>query len=511
MRQRHSPYSEDRLGNCGNTALPLDSEGGDQDLTDGRKERVRSLLTEAVTLLCKNSVFYQTELMIEGLLGVTVDTKDVFLVNINQKVNNHSHCSTAVPDHRVCDDDEYDDVESCNRSMHQSSPARVESSETLSPSHPKRHKRKTKHQTVISTSQDSPQHISSAVECPDSMIDRKTADYQTDIPFDTKTSDIVVIKSEPGDEDNDNLDYTENVYEDAGHQTGGRNNEYSVDSNIEQTGGPSDTSRSDYHTTAGSTHSCSSSPGHLPTNICNWSYPVDSTCEQDGSVTHLSHNDNDRPFEPYIAHSAIFPIATSLPSRLGKVEADSELTIVSSNQLSIQTPTQQSMLFPTGGVDASYSPTSSKGSDQNVTNTSMLWNELQQRPNGHPSDNGDYPIITDQSDGRMGTGNMFTEIRGSTDMLNSGVASNPDGQSTICKVCGKMLASRTVYSRHLKTHLGRYFTCQICSRQFNRKDNLKRHYALLHQAPAGSGSTSNTDNEQTVGQTENSNQTEVVL
>ena len=492
MRQRHSPYREDRLGNCGNTALPLDSEDGGQDLTDGRKERVRLLLTEAVTLLCKNSVFYQTELTIEGLLGVTVDTKEVFLVNINQKVNNHSHISTPnqVEDLQVhgSNEDKCDEIDSSSsRSMHQSTSAWVESNETLSPPHLKRHKkRKTKHQN-------SPLQISTTVEFenPNSAIDRNTADFQTNVQFDAKASDIVIIKSEPDDEDNDNLDYTENVYDDAGHQTCEKN-EYTVDSNIEQTGGDgaSDITRSDYYPT-GSTHSCKGSPGHLSTEICNLNYPADTTSDQDGSVTHLGHTDSDRTFEPYITHSAIFPISTTLPARLGKAEADCELTAFANGQLSIQTATQQSMLFPAGGVDMGYSPASSKGSDTNISNTSMLWNELQQRPNEHLS----------EDDRRTDTG-IFTEIQGLTDTLNSGVALNSDGQSVVCKYCGKMLASRTVYSRHLKTHLGRYFTCHICCRRFNRKDNLKRHYALLHQTPSGGGATANIDNELTPSQTE---------
>ena len=71
-----------------------------------------------------------------------------------------------------------------------------------------------------------------------------------------------------------------------------------------------------------------------------------------------------------------------------------------------------------------------------------------------------------------------------------------------CKICGKMIASRTAYSRHLKTHLGHYFTCSICQRPFNRKDNLKRHYAMLHQTPFATQSTPNAGNETTFGPTQ---------
>ena len=49
------------------------------------QERVRNLLTDTVTLLCKNGLHYQKELRVQGLLGITLDNKDVFVVHINEK------------------------------------------------------------------------------------------------------------------------------------------------------------------------------------------------------------------------------------------------------------------------------------------------------------------------------------------------------------------------------------------------------------------------------------------
>ena len=49
------------------------------------KERVRNLLTDTVTLLCKNGLQYQTELRVQGVLGITLDNNDVFIVHINEK------------------------------------------------------------------------------------------------------------------------------------------------------------------------------------------------------------------------------------------------------------------------------------------------------------------------------------------------------------------------------------------------------------------------------------------
>ena len=49
------------------------------------QERVRNLLTDTVILLCKNGLQYQTELRVQGVLGITLDNNDVFIVHINEK------------------------------------------------------------------------------------------------------------------------------------------------------------------------------------------------------------------------------------------------------------------------------------------------------------------------------------------------------------------------------------------------------------------------------------------
>ena len=49
------------------------------------QERVRNLLTDTVTLLCNNGLQYQTELRVQGVLGITLDNNDVFIVHINEK------------------------------------------------------------------------------------------------------------------------------------------------------------------------------------------------------------------------------------------------------------------------------------------------------------------------------------------------------------------------------------------------------------------------------------------
>ena len=484
----NSPASSRENGGKGPAPGPASESLSDSDVLtpDRRNERVRSLLTEAVTLLCKNSVFYRTELTIEGLLGVTVDTKDVFLVNINQKVNNN--CSTAVSDHS----DEgngymYHDAEA-DRSLNQSSTG------TQDRAHSKRFKQTT-HQTVVlkPKNQDSPQNVSTtvpvnsdSVEWPDSMIDRQDAHYSVDAQFDSNECDLVV-KSEPAYESDGNLDYTEHIYEGVSEHTRNYGHSVDTDSNGRRTAAPSeDVTNSDYD--------IGSEGPKLYSSEWNTSFDITGEGDLEESVT-LSDIDD----EPYITRSAIFPIATSLPSRLAKTGANTQITSVA-NTPGIQTPAQQGMMLATGGIEMNCSPASDKYSDPNRMLPS--WSGMQRTTNGEFSDG---QKVKHENSTLMDVGNPLTEIRGVLNMSSNGLAMDTETHSPKlrCKICGKMIASRTAYSRHLKTHLGHYFTCPICQRPFNRKDNLKRHYALLHQAPFGTHSTSNADNETTLGAAQN--------
>lgn len=51
------------------------------------REHVKALLTEAITVLCKNGLGFESQLNIEALIGITLDKDEVFLVNINETVN----------------------------------------------------------------------------------------------------------------------------------------------------------------------------------------------------------------------------------------------------------------------------------------------------------------------------------------------------------------------------------------------------------------------------------------
>jgi len=50
------------------------------------QQRVSKLLTDTVTLLCKNGLVYSQEIKVQGLLGITLDKNEVFLVHINELI-----------------------------------------------------------------------------------------------------------------------------------------------------------------------------------------------------------------------------------------------------------------------------------------------------------------------------------------------------------------------------------------------------------------------------------------
>jgi len=50
------------------------------------QERVRQLLAQTVGLLCKNGLQFDCRIRIEGLLGITVDDSDVFIVHIDELI-----------------------------------------------------------------------------------------------------------------------------------------------------------------------------------------------------------------------------------------------------------------------------------------------------------------------------------------------------------------------------------------------------------------------------------------
>lgn len=63
------------------------------------QQQVKALLIETITLLCKNGLRFQDKFCIEGLIGITLDEDDIFLININETV--HTHVDDTGPTEQV--------------------------------------------------------------------------------------------------------------------------------------------------------------------------------------------------------------------------------------------------------------------------------------------------------------------------------------------------------------------------------------------------------------------------
>ena len=59
------------------------------------QQRVRALLTEAITVLCKNGLNYKSKFSIEGLLGITIDDDEIFLVNLSQTIKEDTEVDSS--------------------------------------------------------------------------------------------------------------------------------------------------------------------------------------------------------------------------------------------------------------------------------------------------------------------------------------------------------------------------------------------------------------------------------
>jgi len=58
-------------------------------------DRVKNGIREAITLLCKSGLNFQSEMSIDGLLGITLDQNEVFLVSIQEVIKNSANYCIA--------------------------------------------------------------------------------------------------------------------------------------------------------------------------------------------------------------------------------------------------------------------------------------------------------------------------------------------------------------------------------------------------------------------------------
>lgn len=89
-------------------------DAGVMNLSDDQ-QRVKALLTETITLLCKNGLRFQSEVCIDGVIGITVDNTNVFLVSIRDNIQ--SKCTLSVKNLSDSSTRESEDVMLCGPDM----------------------------------------------------------------------------------------------------------------------------------------------------------------------------------------------------------------------------------------------------------------------------------------------------------------------------------------------------------------------------------------------------------
>ncbi len=83
------------------------------------KDRIKKLLTDTITLLCKNGISFNLEFNVEALIGITVDKDDVFLVSINQTIKSQSSLAKESSDkQQVPESTQQEPIEDCSIISH---------------------------------------------------------------------------------------------------------------------------------------------------------------------------------------------------------------------------------------------------------------------------------------------------------------------------------------------------------------------------------------------------------
>ena len=81
------------------------------------QERMKTLLVEAIATLCRNGLKYEQDLSVEGLIGITVDKKDVFLVSVKETFTLATSSSKECTDTETSKEVDFADPEEQNISI----------------------------------------------------------------------------------------------------------------------------------------------------------------------------------------------------------------------------------------------------------------------------------------------------------------------------------------------------------------------------------------------------------
>ena len=152
------------------------------------RERVKDLLKETITILCRNGLQYKQEFSIEALIGITLDKDEVFLVSIKETIQ-----TLAEKAHNSSEDEQ------------------SETDSSLSPKSPKNRKRKRRKRHSEQSDHGSDNEYAVHVKMP-----------TYDIPVKTESCITGLVKPEP--ESDSDCELIEDSIEDNsqhGHGSGG--------------------------------------------------------------------------------------------------------------------------------------------------------------------------------------------------------------------------------------------------------------------------------------------------
>ena len=149
------------------------------------QERVRTLLSDTITLLCRNGLTYKSKFNISALIGITLDEDEVFLVDIRETIK------TAAEEEETAQNS---DSNSENESVPKS-PLRKR----------KKKRRRTSQSSVESDNENGARSVRSETEVAEqnsvaspisNPADRDN--IKTEVDDDDDSQDLVFIKDEPG-------------------------------------------------------------------------------------------------------------------------------------------------------------------------------------------------------------------------------------------------------------------------------------------------------------------------
>jgi len=382
------------------------------------QKRVKQLLTEAISLLCRNSLQFKEDVQVEGLLGITLDKSDIFLVSINETIEIAGSSKPAVIPRAE------------KRSVEGSSLNGAES-----PSSKKRRKRRSSRDTPSPPSSPPPPSTANvkteSVE--DSDVDgRKFNPAHVDSPVDPSFKPSAI--STPASSQNQACDNDDTTS--------------SLDRNFAT---PIDTKPLP--------DPCDSLPvKQEPEDEC---YMIDSDSDAGSDVTAYSHADNSQSQSWSVNDQSGFNL--------------SELDMVSAANFHQQFGNLSGMAGGSGiGGDLSVmSGGSGIGGDLSVmSGGSGIGGDM-----GGPG-----MIAGNQSMQMFDPSAMAGNMQPGPSGGGAGANADPNQRSKPCQICGKVFSRVDSLTRHIKSvHLQiKKHQCHLCQKLFTRKEYLFSHMNSTH-------------------------------